>query len=218
MKERYSSNLAFNDILFNALLGFVTLFILVLVLINPITKQGDIPAYAEIMIILEWDGQVSDDIDIWVMGPGMEFPLSFQNKTSGFMHLDRDDLGSTSDTIMVAGVPKIIRINREVVNMRGIMPGDYFINVHIYGKYPTDKPTLFTVSLVDINPYKEVIHIQEYATKKGEIFKMPAFTVDNEGNISDIFISDMVIPRVNSGSSVTIPSPRETRPSPGGAR
>ena len=41
------------------------------------------------------------------------FPLSFQNKTSGFMHLDRDDLGSTSDTIMVAGVPKIISLFQE---------------------------------------------------------------------------------------------------------
>lgn len=197
MRERYSSNLAFNDILFNALLGFVTLFILVLVLINPITKQGDIPAYAEIMIILEWDGEVSDDIDIWVKGPGMKSPLSFQNKTSGFMHLDRDDLGATSDIIVVGGRATTIKINREVVNMRGIMPGDYFINVHVYAKLSGSEPTLFTVSLVDINPYKEEIHVQHYATKSGELFKIPAFTVDKEGNISDIFISDIVIPRMS---------------------
>lgn len=217
MRERYSSNLAFNDILFNALLGFVTLFILVLVLINPITKQGDIPAYAEIMIILEWDGEVSDDIDIWVKGPGMKSPLSFQNKTSGFMHLDRDDLGATSDTNFIGGVAKTIKINREVVNMRGIMPGDYFINVHVYAKPASSNPTLFTVSLVDINPYKEEIHVQHYATKSGELFKIPAFTVDKEGNISDIFISDMVIPRmyVNESHASTGSSATST---PGGAR
>jgi len=216
MRERYSSNLAFNDILFNALLGFVTLFILVLVLINPITKQGDITAYAEIMIILEWDGEVSDDIDIWVKGPGMKSPLSFQNKTSGFMHLDRDDLGTTSDTIVVGGIASIIKINREVVNMRGIMPGDYFINVHVYAKPASSNPTLFTVSLVDINPYKEEIHVQHYATKSGELFKIPAFTVDKEGNISDIFISDMVIPRITIESDTAIGS--STTSTPGGAR
>ena len=216
MRERYSSNLAFNDILFNTLLGFVTLFILVLMLINPVAKQGDIPSHSEIMIILEWDGEVSDDLDIWVVGPGMDSPLSFQNKTSGFMHLDRDDLGSTSDTILIAGVAKIIKINREVVNMRGIMPGDYFINVHVYAKPASSNPTLFTVSLVDINPYKEEIHVQHYATKSGELFKIPAFTVDKEGNISDIFISDMVIPRITIESDTAIGS--STTSTPGGAR
>jgi hypothetical protein len=197
MRERYSSNLAFNDLLFNALLGFVTLFILVLLLINPISKNDDIPAHAEIMLILEWDGLVTDDIDIWVQGPEMKFPLSFQNKTSGFMHLDRDDLGSSSDTIMISGTAHIIKINREVVNMRGIMPGDYFVNVHVYSKKGGSSPTRFTVSLVDINPYQEVIHVQHYAAKTGQLFKLPAFTVDDEGNISDIFISDMIIPRIS---------------------
>jgi len=200
MRERYSSNLAFNDILFNALLGFVTLFILVLVLVNPISKQNDIPAYAEIMIILEWDGEVVDDLDIWVIGPGMEFPLSFQNKTSGFMHLDRDDLGTSSDTVLIDGVTQIIKINREVVNMRGIMPGDYFVNVHVYSRPTTTEPTSFTVSLIDINPYKEAIHVQHHVTMRNEVFKIPAFTVDAEGNISDIFISDRLIPRLNAAS------------------
>lgn len=212
MRDRYSSNLAFNDILFNTLLGFVTLFILVLMLINPVAKQGDIPSHSEIMIILEWDGEVSDDLDIWVVGPGMEFPLSFQNKTSGFMHLDRDDLGATSDTILIAGVAKIIKINREVVNMRGIMPGDYFINVHVYSRPAKAKPTLFTVSLIDINPYKEAIHVQHYAAKKGQIFKIPAFTVDQEGNISDIFVSDRLIPRIHqAGPSEGVSSGSGTR-------
>jgi hypothetical protein len=199
MKERYGSNLAFNDILFNSLLGFVTLFILVLLLINPITKTEEAPAHAEIMLILEWDGAVTDDIDIWVKGPDMEFPLSFQQKTSGFMHLDRDDLGTTSDTIMISGNAHIIKINREVVNMRGIMPGDYFVNVHVYSKPNASPPTLFTVSLVDINPYKEIYHVQHYAQRTRQVFKIPAFTVDEEGNISDVFTSDMVIPRLSQG-------------------
>ena len=102
MSNRYGSNLSFNDVLFNALLGFVVLFVLALLLINPITKKSDIPAKAEILITLEWDDMASDDIDIWVQGP-TGVPISFQNKTNGVMHLDRDDLGTTNDRIVVDG-------------------------------------------------------------------------------------------------------------------
>ena len=41
MSSRYDSNLSFNDVLFNALLGFVVLFVLALLLINPITKKSN---------------------------------------------------------------------------------------------------------------------------------------------------------------------------------
>ena len=81
MSNRYGSNLSFNDVLFNALLGFVVLFVLALLLINPITKKSDIPAKAEILITLEWDDMASDDIDIWVQGP-TGVPISFQNKNN----------------------------------------------------------------------------------------------------------------------------------------
>jgi hypothetical protein len=64
MSNRYGSNLSFNDVLFNALLGFVVLFVLALLLINPITKKSDIPAKAEILITLEWEDESADDIDI----------------------------------------------------------------------------------------------------------------------------------------------------------
>ena len=134
MSNRYGSNLSFNDVLFNALLGFVVLFVLALLLINPITKKSDIPAKAEILITLEWEDESADDIDIWVMGPGMGAPLSFQNKHSGYMHLDRDDLGRQSDYMWIDGERIVIKINREVVSMRGVMAGDYYINIHVYNK------------------------------------------------------------------------------------
>jgi len=118
MSTRYDSNLSFNDVLFNALLGFVVLFVLALLLINPITKKSDIPAKAEILIIVEWDNESPDDIDTWVQGPLMGAPISFQNKHSGSMHLDRDDLGRTSDIMMIDGEKIVIKVNREVVSMR----------------------------------------------------------------------------------------------------
>lgn len=193
MSTRYGSNLSFNDVLFNALLGFVVLFVLALLLINPITKKSDIPAKAEIMLTLEWDSEVADDIDIWVLGPVMGAPISFQNKHSGYMHLDRDDLGRSSDIMMIDGEKIIIKINREVVTMRGIAAGDYYINIHVYHKNKETGPTKYTITLLDVNPYKEVYVMQGELHNRGDIVRLPGFTLNKEGEITDIWTSDKII-------------------------
>ena len=43
MERKYHSNLAFNDLLFNVMLGFVLLFIIAFLLINPPTKKDEVP-------------------------------------------------------------------------------------------------------------------------------------------------------------------------------
>ena len=192
MSNRYGSNLSFNDVLFNALLGFVVLFVLALLLINPITKKSDIPVKAEILITLEWDDEVGDDIDIWVQGP-TGVPISFQNKTNGVMHLDRDDLGATSDYMWIDGERIIIKLNRDVVSMRGIAPGDYYINIHLYSKNSKTGPTKYTLTLLDVNPYREVYVMQGKLNKRGEIVRLPGFTLDEEGVVTDVWTSDKIV-------------------------
>ena len=54
-KRRTGSNLAFNDLLFNVLIGFVMLFVIAFLMINPIAKKADIPVKAEFIVVLEWD-------------------------------------------------------------------------------------------------------------------------------------------------------------------
>ena len=56
-KRRLGSGLAFNDLLFNVLIGFVMLFIIAFLLINPITKKADIPVKAEFIITIEWEDE-----------------------------------------------------------------------------------------------------------------------------------------------------------------
>jgi hypothetical protein len=202
MSTRYDSNLSFNDVLFNALLGFVVLFVLALLLINPITKKSDIPAKAEILIIVEWDNESPDDIDTWVQGPLMGAPISFQNKHSGSMHLDRDDLGRTSDVMMIDGERIVIKINREVVTMRGIAKGDYYINIHVYNKPGNSEPTKYTITLLDVNPYREVYVMQGEVTARGDIVRLPGFTLDEEGEVTDVWSSDKIIVGTRNQSSV----------------
>ena len=202
MSTRYDSNLSFNDVLFNALLGFVVLFVLALLLINPITKKSDIPAKAEILIIVEWDNESPDDIDTWVQGPLMGAPISFQNKHSGSMHLDRDDLGRTSDIMMIDGEKIVIKINREVVTMRGIVKGDYYINIHVYNKPGNSEPTKYTITLLDVNPYREVYVMQGEVTARGDIVRLPGFTLNKEGEVTDVWSSDKIIVGTRNRSNV----------------
>lgn len=190
-KRTYKSHTSYNDLLFNVLIGFVMLFILAFLLINPITKKADIPAKAEIMVMLDWEDGSKDDLDLWIKGNNMPLPLSFQVKNSALWHLDRDDLGVSTDVVQVAGETMILRYNREVATMRGLMQGDFHINVHVYGK-KDDGPTKFSITVIDINPYKEIYKLEGEAKGFSDIIKFPAFTVGPDGEIIDTFISDKI--------------------------
>ena len=63
---RYRSSFGFIDLLFNLLIGFVFLFMLAFMLINPVAKKETIKPKAEYFIILEWDGEKPYDLDLWV--------------------------------------------------------------------------------------------------------------------------------------------------------
>jgi hypothetical protein len=122
----------------------------------------------------------------------MGAPLSFQNKHSGYMHLDRDDLGKQSDYMWIDGDRIVIKINREVVSMRGIMAGDYYINIHVYNK-GEKTPTKYTLTLLDVNPYREVYVMQGELNERGDIIRLPGFTLDQEGQVTDVWTSDKII-------------------------
>jgi len=125
------------------------MFILALLLINPVTKTSEVERKAEFLIILDWDKNSSDDIDLWIEDP-VGNVLSFKNKTSGLMHLDKDDLGKVNDIIYLPdGTSQIIELNREVATFRGWVKGEYAINVHMYSKRDVI-PTNATVTMLRV--------------------------------------------------------------------
>ena len=129
---RFKSSIGFIDLLFNILLGFAFLFIVAFLLIKPEAKKKDFDRRAEFVIILEWDHDAADDLDLYVQDP-MGDRVSFRLPRVNFMHLDKDDLGKTNDTIVNAdGSRSTVMINREVVTIRGITPGEFIINAHYY--------------------------------------------------------------------------------------
>ena len=112
---RYVSNVAFTDLLFNIVVGLAFLFLLAFILMNPIAIDKDVEEKSDFIIILTWDDESGDDIDLWVRDP-LGNILSFRNRGVGMMHLDRDDLGLSNDKVKGAD-GKIVYVyrNKEVV-------------------------------------------------------------------------------------------------------
>lgn len=197
MARKYHSNLAFNDLLFNIMLGFVVLFIIAFLLINPPTKKDDIPMKAEWLIIVEWPPELMDDVDVWVKAPNGDL-VGFKNKETGLLHLDRDDLGISSDMIRVAGELVPNKINREVVTIRGIVPGEYYISLHMYSK-KTEELVPVSVSIMDVNPFKEVYNITKEMSFRGEQIALPGFVINEDGDLESTFeTTTSVVPTAGS--------------------
>ena len=178
-----SGHLAFVDFLFILLLVFISMFILALLLINPVPKKSEIERKAEYIITLEWDDKSHDDIDIWIEDPVNNI-LSFRNRVAGLMHLDKDDLGQINDIIYLPdGTQQVIELNREVVTFRGWIKGEYVVNVHMYTKR-TDGNASVKVTMLRINPYKLLWEDNILLAHQGQEFTVRRFTLNLQGDIT----------------------------------
>jgi len=182
--SKYRSSLAFTDLLFNVLIGFAFLFIIAFILINPITKEANIEAKAEFMIIMEWDHKSVYDVDLWMQDP-LKTIVGFPNKEGGWLHLDKDDLGSSNDTIQLAnGQKKTIFLNREIMTIRGTAPGEYIVNVHLYStKNKIHGPIDVNVQVLKINPYSEVHNDVITLKNNRDERTVIRFVVDEKGEV-----------------------------------
>ena len=161
-KLKYKSSIGFTDLLFNLVIGFVYLFVIAFILINPVAKKGDVLKKAEYMVTLEWNHNYNDDIDLWVKDPAGNI-VSFLVKSKGLMHLEKDDLGYSNDVYVKGKQEQIIHLNREVLTLRGTIEGEYEVMAHVYnrkftmkdGKSRQDLPGMIEITVIKINPYSE---------------------------------------------------------------
>jgi len=176
----YHSNLAFLDILFNTLLCFVALFAIALLIVSPEKESSEIDVRAEFIITASWPGDRNDDIDIYVEDPEGNV-VFFRNQEAGMMHLDRDDLGvdpyssSISESIDNSD-------NREIVMIRGMMPGEYVVNIHAYIKR-TEGETPVLVTIDKINPFGTVSSRTLLMRYSGQEETACRFILDREGRV-----------------------------------
>jgi hypothetical protein len=224
-KNKYKSTIGFTDMLFNILVGFAFLFIIAFILIKPEAKKQDFERKAEFVVVLEWDHDQPDDIDLYVRDP-TNSTVHFRLPTANFMYLDKDDLGYANDIVKnIDGTITKVNINREVVTIRGIIPGEYIINAHYYsarkwtgrtlatnmnnaGVYevrkgkPSGKQLTVKIELHKVDPYKIWWIGEKTFTRRGQEETFVRFTIDSDGKLVGSFTyveKDFVTPYGNMG-------------------
>ena len=187
--ERFKSTVGFTDLLFNILVGFAFLFIVAFLLIKPESKEKDFDRRAEYVVVMEWDKEADDDIDLYVGDP-IGGVTSYQNPIVNHTHLDKDDLGDRNDTVTYPdGTVNTIKINREVMTIRGIIPGEWIVNAHYYSNhnYKLTKPSNYSITvkieLHQVNPYKILWVGEKTYSRKGQEETFVRFNLDKQGKI-----------------------------------
>jgi hypothetical protein len=224
-RNRYKSSIGFTDMLFNILVGFAFLFIVAFLLIKPEQKKADFERKAEFVVVMEWDHDEPDDIDLYVQDP-TETKVHFRLPITNFMYLDKDDLGYANDVVKnVDGTVKKVNINREVVTIRGIIPGEYVINAHYYsarewvgnGMLRTNisdpnsrkidrkkKALTVKVELHKVTPYKILWVGEKTFINRGQEETFVRFTIDEDGNLVGDYSYEekkFVVPYMRTGIS-----------------
>ena len=222
-KNKYKSTIGFTDMLFNILVGFAFLFIVAFLLIKPEAKKEDFERKAEFVVVMEWDHDQPDDIDLYVQDP-TNSTVHFRLPITNFMYLDKDDLGFANDIVKnVDGTITKVNINREVVTIRGIIPGEYIINAHYYSARKWTGQTLSTnvdnsyelgkgkstgkkltvkIELYKVEPYKIWWMGEKTFSRRGQEETFVRFTIDPDGKqIGDFTYEpkDFVTPYGNMG-------------------
>ena len=145
----------FSVMLFKALQVVAFLFFIALLVINPEAKQGKIDTKAEFIITSSWPDNHPDDIDLYVEDP-LGNIVWYHQREAGFLVLDRDDRGGANDFIMVAGKKVLSPIRQETVSIRGIIAGEYTVNLNHY-LATAREPVPIAVKVEKVNPIVEVI-------------------------------------------------------------
>jgi hypothetical protein len=113
--------------------------------------------------------------------------VSYRNKSAGLMFLDLDDLGHTTDTVVYPnGTAKVIKMNREIVTLRGTISGQYTVNVFFYGRHGEQTPAKAKVTLTRINPKFEVVLTNEISIEQSGNEKTAfSFTLNEDRDVTD---------------------------------
>ena len=175
----------FSVMLFKALQVVAFLFFIALLVINPEAKQGKIDSKADFIITMSWPDSHPDDIDLYAEDP-LGNIVWYHVREAGFMVLDRDDRGGLNNSIVVDGKRMSSPIRQETVSIRGIVAGEYTVNVNHY-LATTNAPVPVAVKVEKVNPTVEVVHydtlILDHAGQERTAVR---FRVADSGKVVDV--------------------------------
>jgi hypothetical protein len=135
----------FRDLLFLMLLGFLAMVVWMLPHLNPPAKDAAAEPPGNLIVAITWP-EGNTDVDLWVMGPQEIRPVGYSNKGGILFNLLRDDLGT---------MPDATPLNYENAYTRGIVEGEYVVNVHCYRCPVVPVPVDVEISVNSGEPGKE---------------------------------------------------------------
>ena len=176
----------FSVMLFKALQVVTFLFFIALLVMNPEAKQGKVESKAEFLITMSWPDGHPDDVDLYVEDPGGNIAW-YRHREAGFLTLDRDDRGGANDFILVNGRKLPSPIREEIVTVRGIVAGEYTVNVSHFAA-TTGQPVAATVKVQKLNPTAQVVFDDKVVVDHtGDEKTAVRFKVDAGGKVIDVF-------------------------------
>jgi hypothetical protein len=175
----------FSVMLFKALQIVAFFFFIALLAISPEAKDGKIDSKAEFIITMDWPDNHPDDLDLFVQDPIGNIAW-YRHREAGFLVLDRDDRGGANDFILVNGRKLPSPIREEIVTVRGIVAGEYTVNVSHF-QAVSGQPVEATVKVQKLNPTAQVIFDDKVTVDHtGDEKTALRFRVDAEGKVVDV--------------------------------
>ena len=171
--------------LFKALQVVAFLFFLALLAVSPDSKEGKINSKAEFIITMDWPDNHPDDLDLFVQDPAGNIAW-YRRREAGFLTLDRDDRGGANDFIVVNGKKIPTPIREEIVAVRGIVAGEYTVNVSHF-QATTGQPVAAAVKVQKLNPAVQVIFDNKVMLDRtGDEKTAVRFSLDAAGKVIDV--------------------------------
>jgi hypothetical protein len=175
----------FSVMLFKALQVVAFLFFIALLAMNPEAKEGKVESKAEFIISVTWPDNHPDDIDLYVEDP-LGNIVWYHQREAGFMVLDRDDRGGANDFIMVAGKKVLSPIRQETVSIRGIVAGEYTVNLNHY-LATAREPVPASVKVEKVNPVVDVVFYDTVILNRtGQERTAVRFRVAEDGSVTEV--------------------------------
>lgn len=169
----------FRDVIMLALAGFVAIVILLLPHLNPpgeaAEDTSDPPG--NVIVELRWPDELDSDVDLWVEAPG-DRPVGYSNKGGLIFNLLRDDLGKRADAT---------GMNYEISYSRGIVAGEYTVNVHLYrnlsGVLPVPVTIVTSVKKSANESARQLLATRAELSREGQELTVFRFRLSEEGDL-----------------------------------
>lgn len=188
-QEPSDSDITFRDMITLALAGFMAMVILLIPYINPEGKKKEegMEPPGSVIVEARWPDDLNVDVDLWVQAPG-DVPVGYSNKSGLVFNLLRDDLGNYGD---------LLKLNYETAFSRGVVPGEYTVNLHLYRNpvnvYPVPVTVVVSAKGID-RTVKPIAAANVTLDREGQELTVFRFKLEENGTLVPHSLTDLPKP------------------------